>query len=159
MTTFDEKLTAHVMEARTELGIRRAADAIGANAHALVDSRIVQSAVGAIDLQGVQDLDAAIADANQPVIEGDPKHFGVAPPAPPVAEGPRQWTRDDVRSASPAETVAAMRRDCSAISAAPHAASAASSDGDRQAPLSPRSRTSPSPSAARRQHVRRSPRP
>jgi hypothetical protein len=109
MTSFDEDLTARVIETRTELGIRRATDAIGANAQALVDSRMVRSAIGAIDMQKVEDLDAAIAGAIKPVIEGDPKHFGVAPSASPAAEGPRQWTRDDVENASPAETVAAMK--------------------------------------------------
>lgn len=111
--SFDENLTARIIETRTELGIRRAADALGANPQTLVDSRAVQSAVGAIDLQGGHDLDAAIADAIKPVIEGAPQRFGIASPAPteaaqPAAEGPRQWTRDDVRNATPAETRAAM---------------------------------------------------
>jgi len=48
--SFDEDLTARIVETRTELGIRRAADTLGVNPQTLVDSQMVQSAVGAIDL-------------------------------------------------------------------------------------------------------------
>jgi hypothetical protein len=106
--SFDEELTALVIESRTELGIRRVADAIGANAQALVDSRMVRSAIDAIDMEKVEDLDAAIAGAIKPVIEGDPQHFGIVPPAPPATEGPRQWTMAEVEASSPAELTAAM---------------------------------------------------
>jgi len=116
MTSINENLTALVVESRTELGIRRAADALGVNAQTLVDSRMVQSAIGALDVQQIEDLDSAIAEAIKPVIEGDPQHFGIAPApqappetAQPAAEGHRQWTADDVRNASPAETIAAMK--------------------------------------------------
>jgi len=111
--SFDEDLTARIIETRTELGIRRAADALGVNPQTLVDSRTVQSAVGAIDLQAAADVDAAIADAIKPVIDGAPQRFGIAPPTPPAAapsadEGPRQWTIEDVNKSSPSECSAAI---------------------------------------------------
>lgn len=113
MTSFDENLTALLVETRTELAIRRAADALGVNAQTLMDSPMVRSALGALDAQRVEDLDSAIAAAIKPVIEGAPQDFGMAPSSPPepdpaAAEGPRQWTMDQVLSASPAETMAAL---------------------------------------------------
>jgi hypothetical protein len=109
--SFNENLAARVIETRKELGIRRAADALGVDPRTLVDSQMVQSAVSAINLHEAPDFDAAIADAIKPVIEGSPQHFGIAPPeaAQPAVEGPRQWTMDDVRNASPTETTAAMK--------------------------------------------------
>jgi hypothetical protein len=108
--SFDENLAARVIETRKELGIHRAASALGVNPQTLVDSRMVQSAISAINLHEAPDLDAAIADAIKPVIEGAPQHFGIAPPeaAQPADEGPRQWTMDDVNSSTPSECAAAI---------------------------------------------------
>jgi hypothetical protein len=112
--SFNENLAAAVIETRKELGIRRAADALGVNPRTLVDSRMVQSAISAVNLDEAPDLDAAIADAIKPVIYGAPQLFGIAPQAPPTAaepalEGPQQWTQDDVDRASPSEVQDAIQ--------------------------------------------------
>jgi hypothetical protein len=116
MTTPVNDAGASAAAERAELGIRRAADVLGVDPRLLLGSQTAWTAVSAIDTQQVQDYDAAVAEAIRPVIDSNAAHFGVAPAAvqpptsvQPVDDGPRQWTMDDVRAASPSETLAAMQ--------------------------------------------------
>jgi hypothetical protein len=113
MTSFDENVLSRVMDVRAEVGIRRAVDGTGADVGRILDSRSVRDAVNAIDAPAVQDYDTAVAETVRRVIDGDPARFRMTPAQPPApgqqaAEGPRQWTVEDVDKSTATELTAAM---------------------------------------------------
>jgi hypothetical protein len=114
-------------QAAVELAVFRAANASQANGNALLDSRSFVATLDGLD-PSAADFGQQVADKIAAAVEGHPGFRLAAPPPPPVTtappppavpksgtgpvtgvpDGPRQWTEEDVKRASPSEVQKAM---------------------------------------------------
>lgn len=105
-------VSLEVLNRRTAVAaVHAAAASIGADADQLLDSKTFYSQVTSLDPDSpgfrrqVQEMVAGAAGSSSP----EAQSALAQPAAQPTAEGPHQWTMEDVLKASPEETMAAMK--------------------------------------------------